>query len=93
MQIVGAKEHGENTRQRQGRRAGANKRTDLPPGVTLFRTLEGHRAYIWNVAFDPQGSTLASSSRDGTVNLWEPYSGKLRHTIEEESERVLGCRV
>ena len=27
----------------------------LPPGVKLLRTLEGHQAWVYSVAFDPQG--------------------------------------
>ena len=34
------------------------------------------------MAFDPQGGTLASGSRDDTVKLWEKRSGKLLRTLE-----------
>ena len=68
--------------QEQGQRTGAEERTELPPGVKLLRTLEGHQEQIWSVAFDPQGETLASGSDDNTVKLWEARSGKLLRTLE-----------
>ena len=62
--------------------AGGGIKRDLPPGVKLLRTLEGHKGVVLSVAFDPSGETLASGSIDGTVNLWEPQSGKLLRTVE-----------
>ncbi len=35
-------------------------RTDLPPGVKLLRTLEGHKGRVTSLAFDKKGKTLAS---------------------------------
>ena len=36
----------------------------------LTNTLEGHIDYVYSVAFDPSGGTLASGSYDHTVKLW-----------------------
>ncbi len=55
---------------------------ELPPGVKLLRTLEGHKDIVYSVAFDPSGRTLASGGDDNTVKLWEVASGKLLHTLE-----------
>ena len=33
--------------------------------------LAGHVGWVLSVSFSPDGSTLASGSRDGTVLLWE----------------------
>jgi len=33
--------------------------------------LRGHQARVWAVAFSPDGTTLATSSLDGTVRLWD----------------------
>ena len=55
---------------------------ELPPGVKLLRTLKGHQARVFSVAFDPQGGALASGGGDGRVKLWEARSGKLLRTLE-----------
>ena len=54
---------------------------ELPPGVKLVRTLEGHDDVVCSVAFDPAGQTLASGSADRTVKLWDVTSGKLLRTL------------
>src|SRR6185369_11001512 len=67
---------------------GDSEQSELPPGVKLLRTLEGHKDRVYSVAFDPQGGTLASGSADKTVKLWETRSGKLLHTLEAQREAV-----
>ena len=37
----------------------------------LIKTLTGHSRRVWQVAFSPDGNTLASGSGDGTVLLWK----------------------
>jgi WD40 repeat protein len=50
------------------------------PGKVVI--LEGHRFVVTWVAFSPDGKTLASSSRDNTVKLWDVGQGKLLATLE-----------
>jgi small GTP-binding protein len=61
---------------------------DLPPGVKLRHTLEGHTDTVFSIAFDPQGRTLASGSEDTTVRVWEVASGKLLRTLKRHTKLV-----
>ena len=45
----------------------------------LIRTFSGHDLRINSIAFSPDGKTLASSSNDGTVQLWNVISGENLH--------------
>ena len=41
------------------------------------RTLEGHKAAIWDVAYSPSdGKNIAAGGQDGTVRFWDAASGK-----------------
>ncbi len=73
---------------KNGQRANEESRPELPPGVKLLRTLQGHQDLVLSVAFDPQGETLASGSNDNTVKLWEVRSGKLIRTLEGHQDLV-----
>ena len=44
--------------------------------------------WVYCVAFDPQGGTLASGSYDNTVKLWDAQSGKLLRTLEGHTRGV-----
>jgi len=50
--------------------------------------LIGHTDEIISIAFSPNGRTLASSSYDGTVQLWDVNTDTLRSTLIGPTERV-----
>jgi serine/threonine protein kinase len=43
---------------------------------TELRRLEGHRAFVWSVAFSADGRWLLSGGADKLVQLWEVQTGK-----------------
>jgi RNA polymerase sigma factor (sigma-70 family) len=46
------------------------------------RRLAGHEAFVTSLAFAPDGSTLATASRDFTVRLWDPATGREVRRLE-----------
>jgi WD40 repeat protein len=54
----------------------------------LLLTLEGHSAGVTTVQFSPDGSKLASASRDNKVMVWDPSTGTHLHTLEGHSDWV-----
>jgi WD40 repeat protein len=50
--------------------------------VEPWATLKGHKEAITSLAFYSDGRTLASSSTDGTVRLWEVATGKERTLLK-----------
>jgi len=51
--------------------------------VTLRLTLKGHAGEVRAVQFSPEGSILATGSRDGTLILWDALHGTRLKTINE----------
>lgn len=51
-------------------------------------TLRGHTDHVLSVAFSPDGETIASSSSDTTVRLWDVRRRKLKATLEGHVDRV-----
>jgi WD40 repeat protein len=49
-----------------------------------------HNREIIGVAFAADGKTLASSSWDGTIRLWDVASGKELHKLDEASKLAIG---
>ena len=57
-------------------------------GVRLRQTLRGHNDVITRLAWSPDGSTLASAPKDGTVRLWDLETGELRRVFDCDSASV-----
>ncbi len=56
----------------------------LPKAIAgeLLKTFSDHGDLVWYVAFSPDGKTLASSSQDGTIKLWNIPTGECRQTLQ-----------
>jgi WD40 repeat protein len=52
-------------------------------------TLKGHTAFVWSLAFSPDGKTLASGSADKTIKLWDVAMGKEQATLMGHTEPLL----
>src|SRR5262249_16454024 len=61
---------------------------DVATGTEVAR-LQGHRNYVFSLAFSPDGTTLASGSGDFTVRLWDtaPLAERMKARREAESLR------
>ncbi len=48
----------------------------------LLHTLQGHTEFLSDIAFSPDGKTIASASGDNSIKLWN-LNGELIHTLQE----------
>src|SRR5207248_1566890 len=60
----------------------------LHGGEAPARKLKGHQGSVMAVAFSPDGTILASSSRDTTIKLWDARTGKLERTLTDHTRVV-----
>lgn len=55
--------------------------------ATEHNRLEGHTDIVWGVSFSPDGTRIASASRDKTVRLWS-HSGKFLTVLKGHTDSV-----
>ncbi|MHC4434328.1 MAG: protein kinase domain-containing protein, partial [Planctomycetota bacterium] len=59
----------------------------------FVRTLEGHRSYVTDLQFTPDGKHLISSSTDQTIRLWDWPEGRPVATLRGHLDEVDGLSV
>ncbi len=60
----------------------------VPPRGTRLLTYRGHSGDVYAVAWSPDGSRIASGSRDDTVQVWEAGTGTALLTYRGHSDWV-----
>lgn len=68
-------------------RVGSEQFGALPSGQCL-KTLQGHRAWIWSVAWSPDGQLLASGGDDQTLRLWDWRNGQCLRSLQGYTTQV-----
>jgi TIR domain/WD domain, G-beta repeat len=56
--------------------------------ATVTRTLTGHDGWVYDVAFSPDGSLLATAATDCTARLWDVPGGRLVSILTGHDEHV-----
>jgi small GTP-binding protein len=56
--------------------------------VTLQRMFHAHEDVIWQIAWSPDGTRLASASADKTICIWNVQTTQLLHTIKGHTDNV-----
>ncbi len=51
-------------------------------------TLKGHSQQVTDVAFNADGTRIASASQDGTVKIWDAVTGQVTHTLKSSASRL-----
>jgi WD40 repeat protein/serine/threonine protein kinase len=81
--------HGYGTHQGFEDRPGEVQVRDAAAGRPLLR-FEAHRGPVFDVAFSPDGRTIATAGADRSAKLWDAATGRLLHTLGRHPFEVNG---
>jgi COMPASS component SWD3 len=70
----------------------------LPPhenwtAMQCLHTLRGHSYWVQDVAIAPDGRTIVSASKDGTIKLWDILTGREMRTLHGHEAAVLSVAI
>src|SRR5918911_3194973 len=63
-------------------------RLELPPGVKLACTLQGHTSWIGRIAWSLNGWMLASPSNDQSIRLWDVGAGACIRILKGHNQSI-----
>lgn len=93
--LLGYRKYNSYVRSISSSRDGKNTAVANGDEIALFRggskepqILKGHSDTVWRVSFSPDGQTIASASKDGTVKLWS-LDGKELRTLKHDNGEVV----
>ena len=66
------------------------KQASAPEKDESKETFYGHDGQIWGVAWNPDGTRLASAGQDGIVNVWDAATGEVVKSMKGHSDAVWG---
>jgi WD40 repeat protein len=55
-----------------------------------LKRLEGHKGFVWAVAFSPDGKRAVSGGNEEVIKLWDLETGKESRQVEARGFRVHG---
>jgi len=58
-----------------------------------LKTLSGHTAPIWSVAFSRDGQKIITASEDQTAKVWDAASGKELLTLRGQNDRIFSMAI
>jgi Tol biopolymer transport system component len=65
---------------------------DAASGAAL-QCLNGHKGWVYDIVFSPDGHWIATASYDRTVRLWDADSGQGTRTLEGHTDGVVGVAI
>lgn len=64
------------------------------PDIThpaLVRTIEAHDSFVWSCGLDPAGRRAVSASEDGSLKVWDLYTGARLFVLNAHTGAVFDC--
>ena len=50
-----------------------------------------NKNYIFQITFNPQGTSVLTGSSDKTARLWDPETGQCKQILEGHTDEIFSC--